>query len=73
MEDINRKIVEYIKETWLDKIENNSDFARKHKIDEKTVRSIKTDENYRISLISLVRICKGEELSLEEFCKRAKV
>lgn len=73
MIDINKKIIQYIKETWLNTSENNSQFAREHGLDEKTVRSIKTDENYRISLSTLIKICKTEKLSLEDFCRKAGV
>lgn len=73
MKDINKQIVDYIKETWLNKEKNNSAFGRKYDLDEKTVRLMRTEDNYNISLTTLIKICKVENLSLEEFCKKARV
>lgn len=73
MKDINKQIVDYVKKTWLDKEKNNSAFARRYDLDEKTVRLMRSDDNYNISLITLIKICQVENLSLEEFCKKAKV
>lgn len=73
MKDINKQIVDYVKKTWLDKEKNNSAFARRYDLDEKTVRLMRSDDNYNISLITLIKICRVENLSLEEFCKKAKV
>ncbi|MDM1510958.1 hypothetical protein HX082_16430 [Myroides odoratimimus] len=73
MKDINKQIVDYIKKTWLDKEKNNSAFGRKYDLNEKTVRLMRSDDNYSISLITLIKICQVENLSLEEFCKKAKV
>lgn len=67
MKRSNRKIVEFIRDNWVNPLNNNSLFASKHFIEEKTVRSIRDDENYQISLITIMRICEAKNLKLSEF------
>ncbi len=69
MKQSNRKIVEFIRDQYLIDEENNSKFAKEHFIDEKTVRRIREDETYQISIITIMRICEGKELKLSEFFK----
>ncbi|WHT38803.1 MULTISPECIES: helix-turn-helix domain-containing protein [Myroides] len=69
----NRKIVEFIRDEWLVKHSNNSQFARDHGIDEKIVRLIKDDNTYSISLNTLIKICDARGLSLQDFCGLAQV
>ncbi|MGQ8867596.1 helix-turn-helix domain-containing protein [Myroides sp. TSA_177.3] len=73
MHNKNRKIVEFIRDEWLLKHTNNSQFARDHGIDEKIVRLIKDDDTYAISLNTLIKICNARALSLQEFCGLAQV
>lgn len=68
-EQINKKIVDYIRDNWVIKASNNSAFALEHLIDEKTVREIKANPNYKISLVTLIRICYSRKITLEEFFK----
>ena len=49
--------------------QSNLSFATSHGIDEKTVRLIKEDENYNISLKTILRICEAREIKLYEFFK----
>lgn len=65
----NRKIVEFIRDKWVIPTNNNSLFATEHNIDEKTVRRIKEDETYQISLVTIMRICEAKNLKLHEFFK----
>lgn len=67
MKVANRKIVEYIRDNWVIPINNNSLFATEYNIDEKTVRRIKDDENYQISLITIMRICEAKNITLSKF------
>jgi len=69
MKKANRKIVEYIRDKWVMPLNNNSLFATEHNIDEKTVRRIKEDESYQISLVTIMRICEAKNLKLHEFFK----
>ena len=69
MKDWNSKIVEFVKEKWVIPAGNNSKFATEHNLDEKTVRRIKEDPTYRISLITIVRICEAKNLKLSDFFK----
>ncbi|WP_297332246.1 helix-turn-helix domain-containing protein [Flavobacterium sp.] len=69
MKDKNRLIVEYIAREWVDKAESQNYFATEHNIDEKTVRRIKNDKDYQISLITLMKICEAREIKLFEFFK----
>ena len=65
----NKKIVEFIRDNWVIPMNNNSQFANENNIDEKTVRRIREDETYQISLITIQKICEAKELKLYEFFK----
>ena len=67
MKDKNRIIVDYIAREWVIKAKSQSAFASEHNIDEKTVRNIKYNKDYTISLKTLVRICEAREIKLAEF------
>ena len=69
----NRKIVEYIRDSWVIPLNNNSKFATEHNLDEKTVRRIREDHTYQISLITIQKICEAKELKLHEFFKMVDV
>lgn len=69
MKQANRKVVEFIRDTWVIPCNNNNLFAKEHFIDEKTVRRIKEDDEYQISLITIMRICEAKNLKLSEFFK----
>jgi DNA-binding Xre family transcriptional regulator len=73
MKKANRKIVEYIRDKWVMPLNNNSLFATEHNIDEKTVRRIKEDESYQISLVTIMRICEAKNLKLHEFFKKVGI
>ena len=73
MKVANRKIVEFIRNEWVIPMDNNSKFANENNIDEKTVRRIREDETYQISLITIQKICEAKELSLYEFFKMVKI
>jgi len=73
MNEKNRKIVEFIRDNWLVNEQSNLSFATAHGIDEKTVRLIKEDEKYNISLKTIMRICEAREIKLHEFFKMVNV
>ncbi|ASE64283.1 hypothetical protein CEQ15_10525 [Chryseobacterium indologenes] len=69
MTEANRKIVEFIRDEWVIPMNNNSKFAVDHNIDEKTVRRMREDATYQISLLTIMRICHGKNLTLASFFK----
>lgn len=69
MNQANRKIVEFIRDKWVIPLNNNNLFAKEHFIDEKTVRRIREDDEYQVSLITIMRICEAKNLKLNEFFK----
>jgi DNA-binding Xre family transcriptional regulator len=69
----NRLIVEYIAREWVDKAVSQNNFATEHGIDEKTVRRIKTDKDYQISLITILKICEAKEITLSDFFKKVGI
>ncbi|MGX7668872.1 helix-turn-helix domain-containing protein [Flavobacterium pedocola] len=69
MTEINRKIVDFIANEWVSKAKSQRSFALDHGIDEKTVRSIKNDENYKISLETIIKICEARNIKLSDFFK----
>ncbi|MCX2680645.1 helix-turn-helix domain-containing protein [Galbibacter sp. EGI 63066] len=72
MVDRNRKIVEYIAAKWISKVTNNSEFADKNNIGEKTVRSIRDDKSYRTSFETIENICVAQNMNLSDFFKEAE-
>lgn len=69
MIEVNCKIVDFIANEWVSKAKSQRSFALDHGIDEKTVRSIKNDENYKISLETIIKICEARNIKLSEFFK----
>ena len=69
MREKNRAIVDFIAKEWISHAKSQRSFALDHGIDEKTVRSIKNDENYRISIDTIIKICEAKNLKLSEFFK----
>lgn len=67
MKRTNRKIVDYINNEWLSKAKSLNSFAVEHSLDEKTVRRIKNDPNYTISLDTINKLCEARNLKLSEF------
>lgn len=73
MNEENRKIVDFIRDTYIIPMNNNSKFAKENGIDEKTVRKIKDDLSYQIGLSTIIKICKNNSLSLADFFKKVGV
>lgn len=69
----NRLIVEYIANKWVNDAQSQNKFATDHGIDEKTVRRIKSDKNYQISLVTIIKICEAENIQLSDFFKEVGI
>jgi DNA-binding Xre family transcriptional regulator len=69
----NRLIVEFISREWVSTAESQNSFATEHDIDEKTVRRIKYDKDYQISLITVMKICEAKEIKLSDFFKKVGI
>tara|TARA_R110002051_G_scaffold63132_5_gene114915 strand:+ start:16104 stop:16325 length:222 start_codon:yes stop_codon:yes gene_type:complete len=69
MGSLDRKICSYISKNWIGTTQAKTQFALNHDIDEKTVRRIYGDENYKISLLTLNKICKARNIKLSDFFK----
>lgn len=71
--ELNFAICTYIYVNWISKAKSQRDFAFKHDIEESTVRKIKNvalrtnKTDYNMYLTTLAKICRKEELSLNEF------
>lgn len=70
MSNINREICKYISNEWISTYESNRSFALDHDIDEKMVRKILDEDEYRIPVETLKKICDAREISLSEFFER---
>ncbi|HCA09390.1 transcriptional regulator [Chryseobacterium sp.] len=76
--DLIKVICHYIYSKWIVNAQSQRDFASIHEIEESTVRRIKNialgtaKEDYNMSLKTLSKICKKQEISLEEFFKLIK-
>lgn len=73
MIDINEKICLYITKQWLmpwlNEDKSQTSFAKKHGVEESTIRKIKSGENYRIPVETLFKICDARNLTLSDFFK----
>ncbi|WP_223609534.1 transcriptional regulator [Chryseobacterium sp. OSA05B] len=71
--DVIFTICKYIYTNWISKAESQREFASKCGIEESTARRIKnialgtSKTDYNMSLRTLIRICKKQEISLEFF------
>lgn len=64
MDKLNKWICSYIAKNWIEESKSQSSFALDHAIDEKTVRRIKSDPEYSISLVTLKKICDARNIRL---------
>ena len=70
MSNVNWRVCQYIYEKWIIKSVSQRAFALDHDIEESVVRKIKraalnNDQvNYSIPVITLKKICDGEEITL---------
>lgn len=72
MNTFNKVICSYITKTWISSAKSMRAFALDHGIDDKTVRRIADEEDdYRISLETLNKICEAKNIKLSEFFKLA--
>ena len=74
MANSNKVICSYIAKEWIGSQSNRS-FANEHNIDDSTVRKILElnegkIEDYRIPVITLLKICESREITLSDFFKK---
>lgn len=67
MDKLSISICSYIAKNWIEESKSQRSFALDHAIDEKTVRRIKSDPKYSISLVTLKKICDARNMKLSEF------
>lgn len=75
VQDLYDKICEFITSKWIDAFDGSiRSFATNHDVDEKTVRKIKNwkEEHYKITIVTLEKLCKSRDLTLEDFFKQIK-
>jgi len=71
--DLIQVICRFIYSKWIVNAKSQRDFASIHEIEESTVRRIKNialgtaRDDYNMSLKTLYKICRKQEISLEEF------
>ncbi|MDP9959289.1 helix-turn-helix domain-containing protein [Chryseobacterium lathyri] len=73
MTDINKKICSFITKQWLlpwlKENKSQNSFAKAHDIEESTIRKIKSENNYRVPVETLYKMCKARNITLEDFFK----
>ncbi len=73
MTDVNKKICTYIVKEWLTPWlsdgKSQTSFANAHNVEESTIRKIKGNNNYRIPVETLYKICEARNIKLHEFFK----
>jgi len=72
MDDRNIYIVKALYELWIKQVTNNTEFAHKNNIDEKTVRNLKGLKTESASLHTILNICETQGVNLSEFFKEAE-
>lgn len=72
MVDRNIYIVKALNEVWIKQVRNNTEFAHKNNIDEKTVRNIKGLKTESASLQTIINICETQGVNLSEFFQEAE-
>ena len=72
MDDRNVYIVKALNELWIKQVTNNTEFANKNNIDEKTVRNIKGIKTESASLQTIINICETQGMNLSDFFKHAE-
>lgn len=70
MINIHRRINNFIYSNWIKEAKSIRAFAVDHGIDEKTARRIAdVNDNYKIGLETLNKICEARNIKLTEFFK----
>jgi len=77
MANSNKIICTYIAKEWI-RDQSNRSFANEHNIDESTVRKILElylgkINDYRIPVITLLKICESREITLSDFFKKLEL
>jgi hypothetical protein len=67
MDNVNKKICNYIAKEWITPSKSNRAFALDHNIDEKTVRKILQKDGYNLPVKTLAKICEAREMKLLAF------
>jgi len=67
MDNVNKKICNYIAKEWITPSKSNRTFALDHNIDEKTVRKILQKDGYNLPVKTLAKICEAREMKLLAF------
>lgn len=77
MTNINKKICVYIVKEWLtpwlNEGKSQTSFANAHNVEESTIRKIKGNNNYRIPVETLYKICESRNMSLADFFKKVGI
>lgn len=68
MRNINIKICRILS-GWIIQSKSNREFALNHNIDEKMVRRILDDKEYRLPIETLNKICEARGIKLSQFFK----
>lgn len=77
MSNVNNKICLYIVKEWLtpwlEEGKSQTSFANAHNVEESTIRKIKGNNNYRVPVETLYRICEARKVTLFEFFKEVGI
>ncbi|PCJ96299.1 MAG: transcriptional regulator [Flavobacteriaceae bacterium] len=69
----NKAIYDYITFLWKKSTHSKRKFSLNHNIEESTLRVIiKQKKDYQISLLTINRICEGEQISIFDFFNEAE-
>ncbi|MEH6658134.1 transcriptional regulator [Leeuwenhoekiella marinoflava] len=70
--EYNEAIYSFIKKLFLESGLSKRKFAKDHYIEDSTLRDILSKEDYQISLVTIYRICEGENLNPADFFKKVE-
>ncbi|MAW94296.1 MULTISPECIES: hypothetical protein [unclassified Leeuwenhoekiella] len=70
--EYNKAIYSLIKQLFLESGLSKRRFAKNHFIEDSTLRDILNKSDYQISLITIYRICEGQNMTPADFFKKVQ-
>ncbi|MAZ27102.1 MAG: transcriptional regulator [Cytophagaceae bacterium] len=70
--EYNEAIYSFIKKLFFESGLSKRKFAKNHFIEDSTLRDILSKEDYQISLITIYRICEGENINPADFFRKVE-
>ena len=70
--EYNDAIYSFVEKLFLESGLSKRKFAKNHFIEDSTLRDILTKSDYQISLVTIYRICEGQNISPSDFFREVE-